>query len=211
MARVVQEARQQLQGEWSEWSAPVWRRPSRGPGSRSQSADPALGPALLPVPPLPVPRSAPRAGTERLTEVEDLDPAKHPGPGRLLKPRSRSQSSEKSSASHAELAPGHKADEVDDELASLERQLQDKQRQLDRVRADGSVLVERLEATERNAKHFGEAVAILEAGLQDATREEGAPHRELRQAPGASDPGRTQAIHDLVDEWSRARAALGLV
>ena len=96
----------------------------------------------------------------------------------------------------------------------VEQELEDKQRQLDKVRADGSVLEERLEVTERNAKHFGEAVAILEAGLQDASKEEGAPHRELRQtrqACGAADPAHVQAIDELVDEWSRARAAIGLV
>ncbi|CAE7537623.1 unnamed protein product [Symbiodinium natans] len=240
MAYVVQEARQQLRGEWSEWSAPVWRRPSHGPGSRSQSADPPLS-ALSAVPlHLPsVSRGASRAGSEghppkpepehreNTERAEPAEPAEPAGrlskcSGRLLKPRSCSVSSERSWGSELEVKRedgwGSSSDEVDDELQRIEQELQDKQRELEKVRGDGSALEERLEMSERNARHFGEFAALLEAGLQDADREEGAPHRELRPPPrpaaaaaAAADPGRTQAIDELVDEWSRARAALGLV
>ena len=222
MANVVQEARQQLRGEWPEWSAPVWRRPSHGPGSRSQSADPPLSSVHLPSQALPVARSASRAGSECLErhDPQQTELAKHTG--RLLKPRSCSVSSERSSTSHGgspdlelnaaeDATSGSSSDELEDELVRLEQELQDKQRELDKVKADGHVLEERLEKTERNAQHFGETAALLEAGLQDASCEEGAPHRELRPAPRTVDPARTQAIDELVDEWSRARAALGLV
>ena len=177
-ASVVRAARQQVQGEWSEWS-PLWRRPSKGPGSRSQSAEPPLAP-LAPL------ALAPLGSSDSRRE-------------RLLKHRSRSLSSESD-------PNGPDADPADlDELVKVEQELEDKRRQLHEVRASGRALEEQLEARERDALHFSETVLALEAGLHDAAEEQGAPHRELRRTSGM----RTQPLGELVDEWTRVRAAIG--
>jgi len=97
----------------------------------------------------------------------------------------------------------------DAELQQLERELEDKQLKLTEVKANGRVLEERLEATERDARHFGETVMALEAGLHDATAEEHEPHRELRQTVEARKTSQP-SLDNLVDEWARARAAIGL-
>ena len=197
-ASVVQAARQQLRGEWSEW-APVWRRPSRGPGSRSQSADP---PALAPI------------GRDEKCESSELWHQR-----RLLRQRSRSLSeisSGRSSQGEQELpyASLPQCDNADclvdpldssDELHEVEQELEEKQHFLLEVKANGQALEEKLQETEKNARHFRETVLALEESLE-AQVQEGEPHLELRST--------TQDIpchlENLVDEWARARAALGL-
>ena len=206
---VVEAARQQLRGEWSDW-APVWRRPSRGPGSRSQSADP---PGHL----APLNDKGEPGGTGSTSSGRRPE-----RPGRrakgLLKPRSQSSSCEslRSAEWHFGNVEELKVEKVekvdcweDAELQQLERELEDKQLKLTEVKANGRVLEERLEATERDARHFGETVMALEAGLHDATAEEHEPHRELRQTVEARKTSQP-SLDNLVDEWARARAAIGL-
>lgn len=170
---VVQAARQELRGEYSEW-APLWRRPSRGPGSRSQSAEP---PSLTPL--------APHRPS-------------------LLKPRSRSPS--EGSTDEWQF------DSFEVELERLEQELQDKQLQLTQVKANGRDLEEKLEATQDRARHFSEAVLALEAGLSEAEveSEQRPAHREPRTARATSEFAASQpSLDNLVDEWARARAAIG--
>ena len=197
---VVEAARQQLRGEWSDW-APVWRRPSRGPGSRSQSADP---PGHL----APLGDKGEASGTGSTSSGRRPERQGRRAKG-LLKPRSQSSSCESLRSAEWHFGNELKVDWDDAELQQLERELEDKQLKLTEVKANGRVLEERLEATERDARHFGETVMALEAGLHDATTEEHEPHRELRQtveARKASQP----SLDNLVDEWARARAAIGL-
>ena len=201
-ASVVSAARQQLRGEWAAEYGPVWRRPSKGPGSRSQSAD-ALG-NLAPIE---------KEGNQEIQEPRRKRREGYGGAsarGSLLKPRSQSSSSE--SLRSADWQFEHwQADPEDAELQELEKELEDKQLKLTEVKANGRALEERLEATERDARHFGETVMALEAGLQDASVEEHEPHRELRhtmkEGKKPTEPG---SLDTLVDEWARARAAIGL-
>lgn len=209
-ASVVEAARQQLRGnEWSAEWAPVWRRPSRGPGSRSQSADPLhhltpLGDGRKDGSHEPYRR---RARREKRS-------------GQLLKPRSqRSQSSSSESLRSADWQFPQFPDEdiqlsadpeMDAELQQLERALEDRQLRLTEVKANGRALEERLEATERDARHFGETVMALEAGLHDAAVEEHEPHRELRHTTREERKPSQPSLDNLVDEWARARAAIGL-
>ena len=210
-ASVVSAARQQLRGEWSEW-APVWRRPSRGPGSRSQSADP-LG------------NLAPLGEKEKDRSHEPRRKRRPEGSSgsrqSLLKPRSQSSSSESLRSADWQFPEGLEGQEgpveggwpdpeMDAELLQLEQELEDKQLKLTEVKANGRALEERLEATERDARHFGETVMALEAGLQDATVEEHEPHRELRHTMREGKKSSEPSLDNLVDEWARARAAIGL-
>ncbi|CAK9006116.1 unnamed protein product [Durusdinium trenchii] len=213
-ASVLQAARQEVQGDWSECAphcAPLWRRPSHGPGSRSQSADP---PALAPL--------------ERKDEASHGSHGHGRGRGsrgrdRLLKPSSRSPSSEGSCDGRSEevrfeqfdsSADGcDHVDPLSSELHQVEQELEERQHYLLEVKANGRALEEKLEETEKHARHFQQAVLALEAGLREADAEESEPHRELRSTARGAEFTKEPApspLDTLVGEWARARAAIGL-